>query len=108
MLDLVVRERITCMRKMLAYVVLRTPQGDWFSFVWKNNRFVIVQGIKPAVSTKVIPVLQEPLLRLPITDSTARGNYWFATALFHEGDKITLANWRSKALTSSEVVITVR
>jgi hypothetical protein len=68
----------------------------------------MVRGVIPAASGKVIPSLQEPLLRLPVTDSLARGNYWFAAALFRGGDKITLANWRSKLLALSEVIVTVK
>jgi hypothetical protein len=96
------------MREMVGYVVLRTPQGEWFSFVWKNGGFVVVRGITPAASGYVIPAMQEPLLRQTITESTPRGNYWFATALFRGGEKITLSNWRSKLLYLSEVTITVR
>jgi hypothetical protein len=107
-MDLIVRECISGRGALVGYVVVQTPQGAWFSFVWKRGGFVIVQGIKPAASGKVIPSLQEPLLRLTITDSLARGDYWFATAVFHAGDRITLGNWRSKAIYSSEVTITVR
>jgi len=56
----------------------------------------------------VIPSLHVPILRQKITDSLARGNYWFGTAIFHAGDRITLANWRSRAIYSSEVIVTVR
>jgi len=65
-------------------------------------------GIKPAATASVIPSLKTPILTQTITDSLARGNYWFAAAIFHAGDRITLANWRSMAIYSSEVTITVR
>ena len=65
-------------------------------------------GIKPAATSSVITPFKVTLLKQPITSSLARGNYWFGAAIFHAGDRITLANWRSMAIYSSEVTVTVQ
>ena len=108
-MDLAIGERITGMGKLVAYVLVQTPQGGWFSFVpGKGGSFVMEKGIKPAASGATIPTLNATILRQKIGASLARGNYWFAAGIFHAGDKITLDNWRSKAIYSSEVTVAVR
>jgi hypothetical protein len=108
-MELAISERISGMGKLVAYVLVQTPQGAWYSFV-PNRRggFDMQPGIKPAATSSVITPFKVTLLRQPITSSLARGNYWFGAAIFHAGDRITLANWRSMAIYSSEVTVTVR
>ena len=91
------------------YVLVQTPQKVWISFVYSNGgAFTMERGIRPAWTASAIPSITLPLFRQQITNSLARGNYWFITGVFHVGDQITLANWRSKAIYSSEVTITLR
>lgn len=108
-MELSVNERISGMGNLAAYILVRTPQGAWFSFVPDGRGgFQLKRGIKHAVTASVIPPLTKTLLSQRITPSLARGNYWFAAAVFRAGEGITLGNWRSRAICSSEVTIAVR
>ena len=60
------------------------------------------------MSGAAIPAFNMPVLNTKIAGSLARGDYWFVSAVFHVGDRISLANWRSKAIYSSEATVTVR
>jgi hypothetical protein len=107
-MDLAINERVSDMGKLTAYLVVQTPQGAWLSFAWNRGGFVITEGLKPAASSTVIPLLHMPILDRKITASLTRGDYWFAAAIFHTGDRITLANWRDLAIHSSEATVTAR
>lgn len=48
------------------------------------------------------------ILDTKIAASLAMGDYWFAAAVFRAGDRITLADWRSKAIYFAEVTVSVR
>ena len=108
-MNLAISEPISNKGKIVMYVLVRTPQGGWFSFVSDSRRsFNMKQGIRPAMSGTTIPSLDMPVLNQKIAGSLARGDYWFVSAVFHAGDRISLADWRSKAIYSSEATITVR
>jgi hypothetical protein len=108
-MELAISEPISGMGRLVEYVLVRTPQGAWFSFIPnKRGGFDVKAGIKPAATAAVIPSIRMPILKQEITASVARGSYWFAAAIFRAGDRITLANWRSKAIYSSEVTVTVQ
>ena len=108
-MNLAISEPISNKGKIVMYVLVRTPQGGWFSFISDSRRsFNMKQGIKPAMSGTTIPSLDMPVLNKKIAGSLARGDYWFVSAVFHAGDRISLADWRSKAIYSSEATITVR
>jgi hypothetical protein len=107
-LELAVNKRVSGMGKLVAYVVIRTPAGVWFSFLWNNGGFVMKRGLNSAASSAVIPTLRMPILNRKIAASLARGDYWFAAAIFHAGDRLTLNNWRDLAVYSAEVTVSVR
>ena len=108
-MEIAISQPISGMGKLVEYILVRTPQGAWFSFIPnKWGGFDMKAGIKPAAASSVIPSLRVPILEQEITDSLARGNYWFGAAVFHAGDRITPANWRSRAIYSSEVTVTVQ
>ena len=107
-MNLVINEPISDKGKLVMYVLVRTPQGGWFSFVSDGGSFKMTRGIKPAMSGMTIPSLDMPVLNQKIAGSLARGDYWFVSAVFHAGDGITLNNWRSRAIYSSEATVTVR
>jgi len=104
---LTVKEAIADGRKLAAYIVVQTPGGGWMSFVpEKGGGFELAQGIKPASSSMQIPVLEAKIFSSTIGAGLARGDYWFAAAIFHAGDPITFDNWRSIALYYSETIVT--
>ena len=107
-MKLAINEPISGMGRLAVYVLVQTPQKMWISFVYSNGAFTMESGIKPAATASAIPPVTLPLFRQQITNSLARGSYWFITGVFHAGDQITLASWRSKAIYSSEVTITLR
>jgi hypothetical protein len=108
-LDLNISTRITGMGTLVGHLVVQTPEGAWFSLI-PNERggFDIERGIKPAVSDEVIPSLHVAIFSRKITDSFTRGDYRFLIGVFHTGDRITLDNWRAKAIYSSEATVTVK
>ena len=107
-MELAINEPISGMGRLAVYVLVQTPQKAWISFVYSNGVFTMEPGIRPAATVSVIPQITLPLFRKQMTNSLARGSYWFIAGVFHEGDRITLASWRSKAIYSSEVTITLR
>jgi len=108
-MNLAVDERISDMGELVAYVVVQTPHGAWFSFVPNAcGGFYMKSGIMPAARGAVIPAMNASTLRQLIDDSLVRGDYWFGAAVFHAGDRITFADWRDLAIYSSEATVTVR
>ena len=107
-MNFAIDEPISGMGRLVAYVLVQTPQKAWLSFVYRSGAFVMEPGIKPAAIASSIPSITLPLLRQRITDSLTRGDYWFIAGIFHEGDRITLDNWKSVAIYSSEVTVTIR
>lgn len=108
-MNVVIRERISGMGKLAIYALVQTPGGTWLSFVLnKDGTFALERGIKPATTASAIPPLTLTLYRQRITNSLARGDYRFVIGVFHAGDRITLENWRAKAIYSSEATITLR
>lgn len=108
-LDVVVSERISDMGKLVIYALIQTPGKALLSFVLgKDGTFTMEPGIKPATTVSAIPPLTLPLCRERLTNSLARGDYRFAIGIFHAGDGITLADWRSKAIYWSEAIVTLQ
>ena len=108
-MGVVVRERIAGMGRLAIYALVQTPGGTWLSFVLnKDGTFALERSIKPATTASAIPPLALTLLKQRITDSLARGDYKFVIGVFHAGDRITPADWRAKAIYSSEATITLR
>jgi len=108
-LKLAIDNPISGMGMLVGYFVVLTPDGTWYSLIPHNHAGIeMPKGIKPAVRGAAIPAIHAAILSQKITDSTPRGDYWFTAAIFHAEDKITLENWRSKAIYSSETIITLR
>jgi len=108
-MDVVIQKRISPgIGKLVIYALVQTPRKAWLSFILgKDGTFTIEPGIKPAATASTIPALTLTLYRERLTDSFTRGDYRFVIGVFHAGDRITPANWRSKAIYSSEVIVTL-
>lgn len=94
---------------LVGYMVVLTPDGTWYSLIpHDHSDLEMPRGIKPAVRGAVIPPLHATILSQRITDTTAHGDYWFAAAIFHAEDQVTLENWRAQAIYSAEATITLQ
>ena len=108
-MKLAINEPISGMGRLAVYVLVQTPQKAWISFVYSTGGALTMEpGIRPAATASAIPPITLTLFRQQMTNSLARGSSWFIAGVFHVGDRITPANWRSKAIYSSEVTITLR
>lgn len=93
----------------MAYLVLQTPQGRWFSFVpVSGGGFKLSAGLKPAVITGYIPPLEMMIFTDRINEALPRGDYWFGAVLVEMGKGVTLTDWRDLAIYSSETSVAVR
>lgn len=107
-MEFAVSEPISGMGKLVVYVLVQTPRRTWKSFVYRGGAFRMERGIRPAAAASAIPSIRLLLLRQRITGTLPRGEYRFMAGVFRKGERITLSDWRSMAICSSEVTITLR
>ena len=106
--ELAVHERIAGGNPMTVYIVARTPQNVWYSFVYGNKGFSLVPGVSPAGVVSEIPELRLTLLDMMLPANIARGDYWFAGAVLPGGAAVTLDNWRGVCLHRDEETVTIQ
>jgi hypothetical protein len=106
---LAVGEAIEGGGKLAAYIIVQTPQGGYLSFIPDGaGGFELVKGIRPAIVSWRIPALDARIFSGTISSGLVRGDYWFGAAIFEAGSRITLDDWRSRAMYYAEAVIEVR
>lgn len=109
-LDLAVNDVLSGQVPVTAYIVLRTPTDDWYSFVSRpDGSFSLAKGIRPAATASSIPATTISLFSARLQATTPLGQYWIAAGVFPQGANITLDNWKEIAIGSykDEVYLTL-
>jgi hypothetical protein len=99
-LAVVVRDPVANIGKMSAYIALRKNDGSWYSFVFSGGQLVMVPGLIPVVaSAEQIPSGSWRVLTPPLpVELRSEDHFWIAAAVFPADSRVTLDNWRDKAL----------